>query len=249
MDAPDFKGPARNDSATSSTALATASIDGKITSRRGGRRNLTIDDKITPNASAAILLSEGLSITDMHNQVVSISEELRTAKSEKQRVELYLDQILQEVKHKAPMIDSLTNDYRRAVESHDMLSARMNKMQRAMTKVERERDELKCETVKLQRESEDLSRQVQSLLQEQTSSSSDAKSEAAPSCRKEISSSSDANILVSTTKASAAPTKASAVGTLRRISECVFAKSDAAAGASNRETTRDAEISEQDRID
>jgi nucleoprotein TPR len=130
--------------------------------------------KITPTASAAILLSEGHSITDMYDQVVSISEELRTEKSEKRRVELYLDQILQEVKHKAPMIDSLTNDYRRAVESHDMLSARMDKMQRAMTesadyraKAERERDELQSETVKLQRESEDLSRQVQSLLQEQ----------------------------------------------------------------------------------
>jgi nucleoprotein TPR len=136
-------------------------------------KTLSSMSKLAPTASAAILLSEGHSITDMYDQVMAISEELHTEKSENRRLELYLEQILQEVKHKAPMIDSLANDYKRAVESHDRLSARMDKMQRGTKesgefrdKAERERDEVSRENIKLQRKCGDLSRQAPYLLQE-----------------------------------------------------------------------------------
>ena len=120
------------------------------------------------------LLDEGVSLTDMYNRVVDAEAALRKERSEKEKAEMYLQQILREVESKAPIIAGQRLDYERALASHDELSRRLDETNRKRNAAEDEVRQLRAELdetsagkLELEQHNVDLARQMQALLREQ----------------------------------------------------------------------------------
>ena len=81
-------------------------------------------EKLSPAAAAASrLLKSDMSLTSVYSQLVSCQEELTTAKTENNRMNAYLDQILAEIEERAPALKQQREDYERAVEAVSMLTS------------------------------------------------------------------------------------------------------------------------------
>lgn len=122
-------------------------------------------------AGEAHLAAHGLSPTALLDRVVALEESLRDERSEKDKLQAYMDRIVREVQEKAPILMGLRLDHERAVASHAHVTERLERctQQLATSKRQEERAwrekrafESKCAS--LTQTVDDLSRQVQHLL-------------------------------------------------------------------------------------
>lgn len=122
-------------------------------------------------AGEAHLAAHGLSPKQMYDHIVELEETLRDERTEKEKLQLYMDRIVKEVQEKAPIIMGLRLDHERAVASHAQMTERLEVCVQELTKSkskethawkEKRAFEKKCES--LAQNVDDLSRQVQHLL-------------------------------------------------------------------------------------
>jgi nucleoprotein TPR len=156
--------------------LANARREGSLRSAAGAAGTAGAGGAPTESAVSVAqrLLDEGVSLTDMYNRVVDAEAALRKERSEKEKAEMYLQQILREVESKAPIIAGQRLDYERALASHDELSRRLDETNRKRNAAEddvrqlrAELDETSAGKLELEQHNVDLARQMQALLREQ----------------------------------------------------------------------------------
>ena len=81
--------------------------------------------EMSPAAAAATMLKDGMSLTEMYSKYVEMSDAWRQERSDKKRVQGYLDTILEELERKAPLINEQKQEYERVMRSHDALAKRL----------------------------------------------------------------------------------------------------------------------------
>ncbi len=114
------------------------------------------------------------SVADMQDRIVESEEALGKERAERRRLEKYLNRVLSEVDSKAPIIASQKLDYRRALASHEHVSARLEEALVEIRELEgvariarTEKDSAEREVRSLKQTAADLGLQVQVLLRQQ----------------------------------------------------------------------------------
>ncbi|KAF1786191.1 Aldolase-type TIM barrel [Phytophthora cactorum] len=127
--------------------------------------------ELSSAAGEAHLAAHGLTPKQMYDHIVELEETLQAERSEKDKLQLYMDRIVKEVQEKAPVLMGLRLDHERTVASHTQLSERLEHCMQELAKSksneqqawkEKNAFEKKCES--LAQSVDDLSRQVQHLL-------------------------------------------------------------------------------------
>ncbi|ETK71412.1 hypothetical protein F441_21833 [Phytophthora nicotianae CJ01A1] len=127
--------------------------------------------ELSSAAGEAHLAAHGLTPKQMYDHIVELEETLQAERSEKDKLQLYMDRIVKEVQEKAPVLMGLRLDHERTVASHTQLSERLEHCMQELAKSksheqqawnEKTAFEKKCES--LAQTVDDLSRQVQHLL-------------------------------------------------------------------------------------
>ncbi|KAJ8535251.1 hypothetical protein ON010_g13487 [Phytophthora cinnamomi] len=127
--------------------------------------------ELSSAAGEAHLAAHGLTPKQMYDHIVELEETLQAERSEKDKLQLYMDRIVKEVQEKAPVLMGLRLDHERTVASHTQLSERLEQCMQELAKSksneqhawkEKTAFEKKCES--LAQSVDDLSRQVQHLL-------------------------------------------------------------------------------------
>lgn len=71
------------------------------------------------------LLKSGLSVTQIYNQYVTVSEQLLFKEEENKRLNGYIDQILKEIESRAPVMARQREDHEKALEMNASLSQQL----------------------------------------------------------------------------------------------------------------------------
>ena len=129
---------------------------------------------LSPSAAqASKLLKSGVTVTGIYSQMVGLGEELQAEKSETQRLNLYIEQILHEIEERAPLLKQQREDYEKAVaavgglteslesarEEVELRRSEAEEARRRLAGVERDRD-------RQAQQASDLGRQVTTLVRE-----------------------------------------------------------------------------------
>jgi len=139
---------------------------------------------LSPSAAqASKLLKSGVTVTGIYSQMVGLGEELQAEKSETQRLNLYIEQILHEIEERAPLLKQQREDYEKAVaavgglteslesarEEVELRRSEAEEARRRLAGVERDRD-------RQTQQASDLGRQVATLVREVEASRGGARS-------------------------------------------------------------------------
>lgn len=118
-------------------------------------------------AAASKLLKSGLSLTQIYTQYVTVYEELTLQKEENNKLNLYINTIVQELNDKAPILKKQRENYESAVESIASLCKQNDQLveeSRVLREDAREAKKLaghhQRENERMKKEISDLSRQV-----------------------------------------------------------------------------------------
>ncbi|XP_057291201.1 nucleoprotein TPR-like isoform X3 [Hydractinia symbiolongicarpus] len=124
-------------------------------------------------AASSKILKKGMTLTQIYSEYVKVTDELLNEKDENARLKLYMEQILQEVEEKAPLLLQQKEDYEHARQTIDNMSAKMEQNIRECNRLQNEHDEYerkvgyhKREEKRLKTLCVDLSQQVRVLLKE-----------------------------------------------------------------------------------
>ncbi|XP_033645246.1 nucleoprotein TPR-like [Asterias rubens] len=131
-------------------------------------------NSLSPTAAAASsFLKSGLTLTQMYSEYVKCSDELEVGKAENLRLNDYLDQILEEVEEKAPIMQKQRDDYEKALQTTHQLSSRMDanlieceQLRIAADEADRRANMSVREIIRLKQQCTDLGQQVRVLLKE-----------------------------------------------------------------------------------
>ena len=129
-------------------------------------------ESLSPSAAqASKLLKSGLTVTGIYSQMVTLGEDLQKEKAETARLNLYIQQILQEFESRAPQLKKQREEYERMVASVGGLT---ENLESAREEVEIRRSEageakrrlhvVEKEKSRLEQQVADLGKQVTSLL-------------------------------------------------------------------------------------
>ncbi|XP_014791097.1 nucleoprotein TPR isoform X3 [Octopus bimaculoides] len=129
---------------------------------------------VSPTAAATSkLLKSGMTLTQIYNEYVQAIEELQLEKEENKRLKSYLDQIMQEIEEKAPILRQQREDYEQALHTITQLTHKLDTAMLEGQKLRSETEETRRRMTYSQREikrltqqSTDLGQQVQFLLRE-----------------------------------------------------------------------------------
>jgi nucleoprotein TPR len=102
------------------------------------------------------------------------AHQLQVERSENRRLNNYLNQILQEIEEKAPLIEEQRREWDRAIRQHEQLSTNLEHALRDNEKLTIELNLLHKQKSSLSQECEDLAQQVQILLKESQRGTSSA---------------------------------------------------------------------------
>jgi len=131
-------------------------------------------DSLSPSAAhASRLLKSGLTVTGIYSQMVGLGEELSKEKQETARLNLYIQQILEEVESRAPQLKKQREDYEKVMaavggltdnleaarEEVELRRSEAEEARRSLKTMERERDRLEMQV-------SDLGKQVSTLVRD-----------------------------------------------------------------------------------
>jgi len=124
---------------------------------------------------------EPLSLTDLYERLADAEDELHNERTEKKRLELFLQRVRIDIEEKGPIMRQRQREYEMAVRDREEMKIRLEEALEEAEEarsdadaVEAERRESKREVKDLKRENIDLAMQVQSLLQRQVQSGAGA---------------------------------------------------------------------------
>ena len=135
-------------------------------------------ESLSPSAAhASRLLKSGLTVTGIYSQMVGLGEDLQKEKAETARLNLYIQQILEEVESRAPQLRKQREDYERLAASVGGLTESLESAREQVELRRSEAEEAKRslhvaerDKRRLEQQVTDLGKQVSNLLTGSTSS-------------------------------------------------------------------------------
>ncbi|XP_059140232.1 nucleoprotein TPR-like isoform X2 [Physella acuta] len=131
-------------------------------------------ESLSPSAAATSkLLKSGMSLTQIYNEYVQATDELSEEREENKRLNSYLEQILQEIQEKAPLLKKQREDYETALTSIEQMTSQLDSTMLECERLRTDADDMRSryghvqrECVKYQQSVSDLGKQVRHLLKE-----------------------------------------------------------------------------------
>jgi len=121
-------------------------------------------ENLSPSAAAASrLLKPGMTLTQVFSQLVSLQEDLLSAKDENGRLNAYLEQILHEIEERAPVLKKEREDRDRAVAAVNTLTDQLEEARQEYEFRKRDAVDARRNLDRVNREKERLAQQVTDL--------------------------------------------------------------------------------------
>ncbi|XP_036437175.1 translocated promoter region b, nuclear basket protein isoform X2 [Colossoma macropomum] len=128
---------------------------------------------MSPTAAAVTKIKPGMKLTEIYTAYVESQEQLQLERLENKRVNKYLDDIVQEVEAKAPLLKRQREEFERMQKSVASLSAKLEQAVQEVQRLQRETDEANKRSSVLERDNQrfevqlaDMAQQVRVLLVE-----------------------------------------------------------------------------------
>uniref|UniRef100_A0A670YV32 Nucleoprotein TPR n=1 Tax=Pseudonaja textilis TaxID=8673 RepID=A0A670YV32_PSETE len=129
---------------------------------------------MSPTAAAvAKVVKPGMKLTELYNAYVEAQDQLLLEKLENKRINKYLDEIVQEVEAKAPILKRQREEYERSQKAVASLSAKLEQAMKEIQRLQEEADKANKHCSVFERENQrfeiqvkDLSQQIRVLLME-----------------------------------------------------------------------------------
>uniref|UniRef100_A0A665W9I2 Nucleoprotein TPR n=1 Tax=Echeneis naucrates TaxID=173247 RepID=A0A665W9I2_ECHNA len=140
---------------------------------RGTTSVLTEEQMTTmsPTAAAVSKIKPGMKLTELYSAYVESQEQLQLERLENKRVNKYLDDIVQEVETKAPILKRQRDEHERMQKSVASLSAKLEQTVKEVHRLQKETDEANKRSSVLERDNQrcefqlaDMAQQVRVLL-------------------------------------------------------------------------------------
>ncbi|XP_077439569.1 translocated promoter region b, nuclear basket protein isoform X2 [Vanacampus margaritifer] len=96
---------------------------------------------VSPTAAAVAKIKPGMKLTELYTAYVESQEQLQLERLENKRVNKYLDDIVQEVEAKAPILKRQSNEHKSMQKSVASLSAKLEKAVKEVHRLQNETDE------------------------------------------------------------------------------------------------------------
>ncbi|XP_056234466.1 translocated promoter region b, nuclear basket protein [Seriola aureovittata] len=126
---------------------------------------------MSPTAAAVSKIKPGMKLTELYTAYVESQEQLQLERLENKRVNKYLDDIVQEVEAKAPLLKRQRDEHERMQKSVASLSAKLEQAVKEVHRLQRESDEANKRSSVLERDNQrcelqlaDMAQQVRVLL-------------------------------------------------------------------------------------
>uniref|UniRef100_A0A672JFG0 Nucleoprotein TPR n=1 Tax=Salarias fasciatus TaxID=181472 RepID=A0A672JFG0_SALFA len=140
---------------------------------RGPVGSVLTEEQMTtsPTAAAIAKIKPGMKLTELYTAYVNSQEQLQLERLESKRINKYLDDIVQEVETKAPILKRQRDEHERMQKSVASLSAKLEQAIKEVHRLQNEADEANKRSSFLERENQrcelqlgDLAKQVRVLL-------------------------------------------------------------------------------------
>ncbi|KAI1891474.1 hypothetical protein AGOR_G00144190 [Albula goreensis] len=133
------------------------------------------EDQLTtmsPTAAAvAKIIKPGMKLTELYNAYVETQDQLQMERMENKRVNKYLDEIVQEVEAKAPLLKRQRDEFERMQRSVASLSTKLEQAMKEIHRLQKEADDANQRSSVLERDNQrfelqlaDMSQQIRILL-------------------------------------------------------------------------------------
>uniref|UniRef100_A0A3B5LLP3 Nucleoprotein TPR n=1 Tax=Xiphophorus couchianus TaxID=32473 RepID=A0A3B5LLP3_9TELE len=127
------------------------------------------EDQITtmsPTAAAVSKIKPGMKLTELYTAYLESQEQLQLERLENKRVNKYLDDIVQEVEAKAPILKRQRDEHERMQKSVASLSAKLEQAVKEVHRLQNEADEANKRSTLLERDSQRYELQVADMAQQ-----------------------------------------------------------------------------------
>ncbi|NWR75475.1 TPR protein, partial [Centropus unirufus] len=122
---------------------------------------------MSPTAAAvAKVVKPGMKLTELYNAYVETQDQLLLEKLENKRINKYLDEIVQEVEAKAPILKRQREEFERSQKAVASLSAKLEQAMKEIQRLQEEADKANKNASVLERENQRLEIQVKDLSQQ-----------------------------------------------------------------------------------
>ncbi|XP_053247402.1 nucleoprotein TPR isoform X2 [Podarcis raffonei] len=122
---------------------------------------------MSPTAAAvAKVVKPGMKLTELYNAYVEAQDQLLLEKMENKRINKYLDEIVQEVEAKAPILKRQREEYERSQKAVASLSAKLEQAMKEIQRLQDDADKANKQASLLERENQRLEIQVKDLSQQ-----------------------------------------------------------------------------------
>ncbi|XP_041791081.1 translocated promoter region b, nuclear basket protein [Chelmon rostratus] len=139
-----------------------------------GATSMLTEEQLTtmsPTAAAVSKIKPGMKLTELYTAFVESQEQLQLERLENKRVNKYLDDIVQEVEAKAPILKRQRDEHERMQKSVASLSAKLEQAVKEVHRLQKEADEANKRSSVLERDNQrcelqlgDMAQQVRVLL-------------------------------------------------------------------------------------
>ncbi|KAK1203113.1 TPR protein, partial [Pygoscelis papua] len=122
---------------------------------------------MSPTAAAvAKVVKPGMKLTELYNAYVETQDQLLLEKLENKRINKYLDEIVQEVEAKAPILKRQREEFERSQKAVASLSAKLEQAMKEIQRLQEDADKANKHASLLERENQRLEVQVKDLSQQ-----------------------------------------------------------------------------------
>ncbi|NXX56833.1 TPR protein, partial [Scopus umbretta] len=122
---------------------------------------------MSPTAAAvAKVVKPGMKLTELYNAYVETQDQLLLEKLENKRINKYLDEIVQEVEAKAPILKRQREEFERSQKAVASLSAKLEQAMKEIQRLQENADKANKHASLLERENQRLEIQVKDLSQQ-----------------------------------------------------------------------------------
>ncbi|KFZ52523.1 Nucleoprotein TPR, partial [Podiceps cristatus] len=122
---------------------------------------------MSPTAAAvAKVVKPGMKLTELYNAYVETQDQLLLEKLENKRINKYLDEIVQEVEAKAPILKRQREEFERSQKAVASLSAKLEQAMKEIQRLQEDADKANKHASQLERENQRLEIQVKDLSQQ-----------------------------------------------------------------------------------
>ncbi|XP_077188778.1 nucleoprotein TPR isoform X2 [Paroedura picta] len=122
---------------------------------------------MSPTAAAvAKVVKPGMKLTELYNAYIEAQDQLLLEKLENKRINKYLDEIVQEVEAKAPILKRQREEYERSQKAVASLAAKLEQAMKEIQRLQDDADKANKQASLLEREHQRLDIQVKDLSQQ-----------------------------------------------------------------------------------